>query len=131
MTFSSKSLFLLFAFALVLVLFISFQVCALAGEAIKSSAAADYGKHILGHDDSCPSEGHTEERCRFKNDTWVPNNIRTQGNRQSQPHQQQRRVFVDQLQQLARAVSMMIPNQASGNRNAYANATGLDQGEGD
>lgn len=38
----------------------------------------------------CDKEGHTEDRCRYKNGTWVLNNRGTQRNRQNQHQQQQR-----------------------------------------
>jgi len=36
----------------------------------------------------CDRRGHTEDRCKFKNGTWVPNNTGTQASRHNQSKQQ-------------------------------------------
>lgn len=95
--------------------------------------------------DFCNKNGHTEDRCRIKNGTY---NTGTQSNKHIQSQQRQQgprstapRTFsaanaadssknalelsAEQLQQLARALNMMSPNNTSGNSNAHANAAGL------
>ncbi|KAK0596990.1 hypothetical protein LWI29_020799 [Acer saccharum] len=86
------------------------------------------------HCKHCGRRGHTEERCKFKNGTWTSNSSETQANatessqivngdnsQSSNLNNSTHGFSPDQLQQLARALSMMSTNN-NGNNSAYANA---------
>ncbi|RHN75744.1 putative transcription factor interactor and regulator CCHC(Zn) family [Medicago truncatula] len=106
------------------------------------------------HCSFCNKKGHTEDRCRFKNGTWGSSNMGNQSSNANQSQQRQHgprsaasrsspaanaaessqsalELSAEQIQQLARALSMISSNNNAGNNNTHANAAGLGYGEDD
>lgn len=100
------------------------------------------------HCSFCNKKGHTEDRCRFKNGTWGSSNMGNQSSNANQSQQRQHgprsaasrsspaanaaessqsalELSAEQIQQLARALSMISSNNNAGNNNTHANAAGL------